>query len=252
MRQAWLGAALALAATAGLAQAQRAVEFEGRYWMPAARSRVALNSAGADIRLKEDLGIQDANFPEGRFSYYGRGRSHLHFSYTPIDYAGEIAAGRTLVFGGRQYTAGTRVLSQFELQHLQLGWGWQFLNIHDGAFKLGPVLAGQGFLFRGRLQAPDLKPALDQQEELMAGLPTVGVAMDINPHRRVNLFADVSGIKLGKYGYFVTSDAGIKIMPARVGFFTVGYRNFNLDLKNEPDFARVILKGVFVGGGARF
>jgi hypothetical protein len=102
------------------------------------------------------------------------------------------------------------------------------------------------------LRAPDLKPEIDQQDELMAGLPTVGVAMDIQPHRRVNLFADVSGIRLGKYGYFATSDAGIKILPARVGFFTVGYRTFNLDLKNEPDFARLILKGVFVGGGARF
>lgn len=252
MRRRLFVALLALLCCGGLLPAQRAVEFEGRYWMPAARSRVSIKGAGTDIRFKEDLGLQDANFPEGRLSYYGRGRSHIHFSYTPIDYAGETTINRTLVFGGRQYTVGARVLSEFEIQHLQLGWAWQFLNIREGAFKLGPVLAGQGFLFRGRLRAPDLQPAVDQEEELMGGLPTVGLAMDINPHRRVNLFADVSGIKLGKYGYFVTSDAGVKIMPARVGFFTVGYRNFNLDLKNEPDFARVILRGVFVGGGARF
>ena len=43
------------------------------------------DNGGADIDFKNDLGIKDANFPEGRFTYYGKGRRHLHFSYTPID-----------------------------------------------------------------------------------------------------------------------------------------------------------------------
>jgi len=244
--------AAVLLVSAGVLSGQRAVEFEGRYWMPAAKARTQFGSGGTDINLKEDLGLKDANFPEGRLSYYGRGRSHIHFSYTPIEYAGDVTVSRTLVFSGRPYTASTRVLSEFEIQHLQLSWGYQFINVHNGAFKLGTILAGNGFLFRGRLRAPNLVPAVDSEEELKIGLPTVGLALDINPHRKINLFGDVSGIKIGKYGYFVSSDAGVKIQPAKVGFFTVGYRNFNLHAKNEPDFARITLRGVFVGGGARF
>ena len=142
--------------------------------------------------------------------------------------------------------------TDFQIQHLQLGWAYQFINVHNGAFKLGTLLQGNGFLMKGRLRAPNLTPAIDDQESVSVGLPTVGLAMDINPHSKVNLFADVSGIKLGKYGYFVNSDVGVKIRPVKNGFFTAGYRNFNLNAKNDPDFVRVELRGFFIGGGAHF
>jgi hypothetical protein len=232
--------------------AQRAVEFEARYWFAAQHSRMRFDNGGTDIDFKNDLGIQDANFPEGRFTFYGKGRSHLHFSYTPIDYTGDSNVSRTLTFGGDQYTVGSRVLTDFQIQHLQLGWAYQFVNVHNGVFKLGTLLQGNGFLMKGRLRAPDLTPAIDDQEDFSVGLPTVGVAMDINPHKRVNFFADVSGIKLGKYGYFVNSDVGVKIRPVQNAFFTAGYRNFNLHAKNDPDFVRVELRGFFIGGGAHF
>jgi hypothetical protein len=144
------------------------------------------------------------------------------------------------------------VLTNFRIQYLQLGWAYQFINIHKGVFKLGTLLQGNGFLMKGRLRAPSLTPAIDDQESLSAGLPTVGLAMDINPHRKLNLFANVSGIKLGKYGYFLNSDVGVKILPVKYGFFTAGYRNFNLDAKSDPDFVRIELRGFFVGGGAHF
>jgi hypothetical protein len=245
-------ALLSLVFLSGNLCAQRAVEFEGRYWFAASHSRMRFDNGGTDIDFKNDLGIQDANFPEGRFTYYGKGRSHLHFSYTPIDYTGDSNVSRTLTFGGDQYTVGSRVLTDFQIQHLQLGWAYQFVNVHNGVFKLGTLLQGNGFLMKGRLRAPGLTPAIDDQEDFSVGLPTVGLAMDINPHKRVNFFADVSGIKLGKYGYFVNSDVGVKIRPAKNAFFTAGYRNFNLHAKNDPDFVRVELRGFFVGGGAHF
>ena len=232
--------------------AQRAVEFEARYWFAATHSRMRFDNGGTDIDFKKDLGIQDAKFPEGRFTYYGKGRSHLHFSYTPIKYSGDVNASRTLTFGGDQYTIGSRVLTNFRIQHLQLGWAYQFINVHKGVFKLGTLLEGNGFLMKGRLRAPNLAPAIDRQESLSVGLPTVGLAMDVNPHPKVNFFADVSGIKLGKYGYFLTSDVGVKILPVKNAFFTAGYRNFNLNAKNDPDFVRVELRGFFIGGGTHF
>jgi hypothetical protein len=252
MRRTLSFAWLSLLFFGGTLWAQRAVEFEARYWFAATHSRMRFDNGGTDIDFKNDLGIQDANFPEGRFTYYGRGRSHLHFSYTPIEYSGDINATRTLFFGGKQYTVGSRVLTDFKIQHLQLGWAYQFVNIHNGVFKLGTLLQGNGFLMKGRLRAPNLTPAVDEQQDLSVGLPTVGLAMDINPHSKVNLFADVSGIKLGKYGYFLNSDVGVKIRPVKNAFFTAGYRNFNLHAKNDPDFVRVELRGFFIGGGTHF
>jgi hypothetical protein len=254
MRAPVAGALVALAASSGLVWGQRAVEFEARYWNPRSHSRIRVTSGGvgSDIDFRKDLGIPDTKFQEGRFTFQGRGMNRLRFAYTPIDYAGDGKVARTVWFDGRQYTAGTRVLSNLEIRHFQLGWACQFINIHDGAFKLGTLLQANGFLMKGRLRAPDLTPSVDQSENIRGGLPAVGLALDINPHRKVNVFGEFAGLKIRRYGYFVHSDAGIKIRPVNNGFITVGYRNFNLHAKNEPDFARFELRGLFVGGGAHF
>jgi hypothetical protein len=254
MSGALAGAILVLFASSGLLWSQRALELEARYWIPKTHSRIRITSqgVGSDIDFRKDLGIPDTNFPEGRVTYHGRGRNRLRLAYTPIDYAGDNNVTRTLEFDGKEYTAGTRVLSNLEIRHFQLGWAFQFINIHDGAFKFGTLLQANGFLVKGRLRAPDLDPPLDQSEDLWGALPAVGLAMDINPHRRVNVFGDFAGLRSSRYGYFVHSDAGIKIRPVTNGFFTVGFRNFNLHAKNEPDFARIEMRGVFIGGGAHF
>ena len=254
MRKSIFISVLLLPSLGGVLAAQRAVEFEARYWMPVTHSRIRVNDngVGTDIDFKKDLGVPDSKFPEGRFTYYGKGRSRLRFTYTPIEYSGDIVVNRTLVFDGQQYAFGTRVLSNLKIQHLQLGWAYQFINVHKGLFKLGTLLEGNGFLFSGRLRAPNLSPAVDKQADLSVGLPTAGLALDINPHRKVNLFAEFSGMKLGKYGYFINSDAGVKIYPVSKLFVTAGYRNFNLHATVDPNFARVELRGPFVGGGARF
>jgi hypothetical protein len=231
--------------------AQRSVSFEGRYWIPqmSGRLRVEQGGLGTDIDARRDLGMPDTNFPEGRFVYQGAGRSRLTFSYTPIDYSGDQTVSRTLFFNGTQYTLGTRVASELEVKHLELGWAYQF-SVRNGVFKLGPLVEAHGFLMRGKLNATAL--GFDQTERLSIGLPTVGLAMDINPTRYLNIYGEVSGLKVGDYGYFVGSDAGVKIGPFRHVYFTGGYRTFSLHAQDAPDFARLQLHGAFLGAGFRF
>jgi hypothetical protein len=247
-------AALLLPWVGGVLPAQRAVEFEVRYWMPTVQSRLRLGDQGlaSEIDFKKDLGVPDPKLPEGRFTYFGKGNHRLRLAYSPIEFNGDSLVTRTVVFGGKQYAVGTRVLSDLEIQHLKLGWAWQFINVHNGVFKLGTLLEANGFLMKGRLRTSNLVPAVDEREDLSVGLPTAGLAMDINPHSKLNLFAEVSGLKIGRYGYFVNTDAGVKVYPVSNVFLTGGYRNFNLHAKVDPDFARVVLRGLFVGGGVHF
>ncbi len=243
---------VAAAVFAPVLPAQRAVEFEGRYWVPqmSGRVRVDQNGVGTDIDARRDLGIPDTNFPEGRFTFQGAGRNRLQFTYTPIDYTGDADVTRTVIFNGRQYTLGTRVVSDLEVKHLQLGWAYQFINVRDGAFKLGTLVEAEGFLMKGRLQAPALK--ITEQEDISVGLPTAGLAVDINPHRKVNVYAQASGMKVGDYGHYIGGEAGVKVRPAGPLFLTAGYRVFNLRAQVAPDFARLDLHGPFVGAGLRF
>jgi hypothetical protein len=234
-----------------LLPAQTAFEFTGRYWIPqmSARLRVERNGFGTDIDAKQDLGISDTNFPEGQFTLETR-HMRVQFTYTPIDLSGDRTVTRTIVFNGRTYALGTRVVSDLEVQHLQLSWAWQFINLRDGIFKIGPMVEADGFLTHGRLRAPDL--SFDERENVSAGLPTVGIALDINPHRRVNIYGQVAGMKADDYAYFIGSDAGVKVRPVRFLVLAAGYRTFNLHLTTAPDFARLNLRGPFVGAGIRF
>ena len=232
---------------------QNSVEFTGRYWIPqmASRIRVEANGFGTEIDARRDLGIEDTNFPAGGFTWQ-HGRSRLHFEYTPIDYSGDQTVTRTVVFAGRQYTVGTRVVSDLEVRHLQLGWSYQFINFGEGKFRLGPMMEVNGFLMRGSLAAPNLTVPFQQTEDLKAGIPTVGIAMDIQPHKNVDIYGQVSGMDAGNYGHFVTSDSGVKVTAWKHLLLTAGYRTCNLNVNTSNDFAHLRLRGPFVGAGFRF
>jgi hypothetical protein len=230
--------------------AQNSVDLIGRYWMPQMTGRIRVDAGGfgTDIDARHDLGLTDTNFPQGTFIWQN-GRSRLSFSYTPIEYSADQNVNRTIVFRGRQYTIGTRVASDLEVQHLQLNWTYQFIRVKDGFFRLGPLVQADGFLMHGALTAP--APGFSEKEDLSVGLPSVGLALDINPTRRINIYGQVAGMQVGGYGYFVGSDAGVKVAAWRHLLVTAGYRTFNLHVENAPDFARLQLRGVFVGAGVR-
>src|SRR4051794_36508860 len=158
--------------------AQTEFELSGRYWDPdnAGRLRVERGGFGTEIDMERDLGFSKTGFPQGVLSLQ-HGRSKLTFRYAPLDYSGDQTVTRTILFRGQQYTVGTRVQSDLEVRHLQLGWAYQFIRAKGGAFRLGPLVEADGFLMKGRLAAPALNTA--EEEKISVGLPTVGVAMDI-------------------------------------------------------------------------
>jgi hypothetical protein len=236
-----------------LLHAQSSFEFTGRYWFTrmGSRIRVEQNGFGTDIDARRDLGMPDKNFPQGGF-LWRRGRSLLRFEYTPIDYAGDRTVTRTILFHGQPFTVGTRVVSELEVQHLQLSWAYQFVNVHDGVFRIGPMVEADGFLMRGSLGAPDLAAPFRETENLSAGLPTAGLAMEIQPHPAIDIYGQAAGMQAGSYGYFVGSDSGVRVRAWKYAIVTAGYRTFNLHVENSPDFAHLRLRGPFVGAGFRF
>jgi hypothetical protein len=231
--------------------AQSSLEFAGRYWFTqmGSRIRVEQNGFGTDIDARKDLGMPDTNFPQGGLEWR-HGRSLVRFEYTPIDYSGDRTVSRTIVFQGRPFTVGTRVVSELQVRHLQLSWSYQFVDVHDGWFRIGPMVETDGFLMKGSLAAPDL--GFGQTEDLNAGLPTVGLAMDIRPHRAIDVYGRVAGMQAGGYGYFVGSDSGIRVRAWRYVVVTAGYRTFNLHVEDSSDFAHLRLRGPYVGAGFRF
>ncbi|HKA02313.1 MAG TPA: hypothetical protein VKE70_37635 [Candidatus Solibacter sp.] len=234
-----------------LLAAQQNFEFTGRYWIPHMNTRIRVESAGlgSDIDARTDLGIRDANFPEAAFTWQ-HGRSLVAFSYTPIDYSASQDVNRTIIFRGRQYTIGTHVDSDLKLHYLHLAWAYQFVRIRDGIVRFGPMIGADGFLMHGSLAAPSFN--ISEREDVSIGLPIVGLALDIQPRRWLGIYGQVYGMDIGDYGNFIGSDSGVKVEPVKHLLLTVGYRTFHLHVDDSPDFARLHIRGPFVGAGLRW
>ncbi len=243
-----------LLATIGVATADTKVEFEGHYWITdlTAKAKVTENNIGTDIDFKADLGLTDKNFPEGHFTWYTGPKSKLRLAYTQISYSGNKNVERTIEFGGETYTVGTPVITDLDVKYLRLGWVWQFINIAEGKVKFGTLLEVKGFWIDTTLEAPNMVPPIKESEKFAIGLPTIGVALDINPHKMVNIFAEISGLPAGKYGYFLDGKAGIKIIPIKNLSILSGYRIFDIKAENAPDFAKLRISGPFIGATLRF
>jgi hypothetical protein len=236
---------------AAVLPAQNAFEFEARYW-PAdtlGHIRIEERNLGTDLDFREDLGISEANSPEFRFRYLGS-RSRVLVSYTPIEITGDEVVRRTVFFAGVPYPVGARVETRMRIHQVKSSWAYQFIQTASGRFRLGPMIETNLFFIRARLTAREL--GMEQRGELRAPLPTAGLTLNAWPHPNVEIFAQAAGMQYGRYGYLVNSDSGIKVYPARNVFGTVGFRNFNLNVRLEPDFGRIHMRGFVFGGGVSF
>ncbi len=229
------------------------IEFDGRYWMPDFDSdiRVEDSNIGTEFDVKDDLGIDDENFPDARVIWNTGPNSKLRIGYTQISYEGSQSISRTIEFSGKSYTSGTLVNSEMDISYLRLGWIWQFVNIAD-KFKVGPVIEAKGIMADVSMEAPNLSPAVSEDETFLGGLPTAGLALDFAPIDQLNLFCEAGALYAGEYGHFLDAEAGIEIRPLKNVSLVGGYRIVDLKVEYEPDYIKLRLTGPFAGGKIMF
>ena len=236
------------------AQKGPTIELEGRYWITDLKGKIKVSEAdfGERIDFKRDLGIKDENFPDVRLTWYTGPKSKIRVAYTQADFEGDENLNRTVEFEGQTYTAGTRVETDVKVKYLRLGWAWQFIDIGEGVVKLGTLVEGKGFWVKASLEAPDLGPPVKESEKFLFGLPTIGIALDVNPHKMVNIFAEASGLAAGNYGYVYDAEVGVKLIPVKFLSIIGGYRIFDIKAKHSHDHARLMVHGPFAGATLRF
>jgi hypothetical protein len=236
------------------AQKRPTFELEGRYWITDLKGNIKVTEAhlGTDIDLKRDLGIKDENFPEARLTWYTGPKSKIRLAYTQVGFEGDENVDRTIEFRGQTYTIGSRVETDVKVKYLRLGWAWQFIDIGEGTVKLGTLLEVKGVWAKASLEAPDVILPVRESKTFLFGLPTLGVALDINPHKMVNIFGEISGLPAGNYGYMYDAEAGIKLIPVKFLSVIVGYRIFDVKAKDNSDFAKLRFYGPFAGATLRF
>ena len=236
------------------AQKDVTLEFEGRYWFTTLKGnvKVTLNDIGTGVDLKRDLDIDDEGYPELRLTWYTGPKSKIRLAYTQVGYEGDKNLTKTVEFNGETYNIGTRIETDIDIKYLRLGWAWQFIDIGKGKVKLGTLVEGKVFWVKGSLEAPDLSSPVKESERFVFGLPTIGVALDINPHRMLNIFAEGSGMYAGSYGYMYDAEVGVKLIPIKILSILAGYRILEFKGQIEHDWAKARVYGPFVGVTVRF
>jgi hypothetical protein len=250
----WVLVIMVFAPCIAFAQRDVKLEFEGRYWFTDLEGNVKVTDGdiGTDINLKKDLDIKDEGYPEARLTWYTGKNSKIRIAYTQVGYDGDTNLQRTIVFNGTTYNVGTRVVTDFDIRYVRLGWAWQFINIGNGTVKLGTLLEGMGFWGKVAIEAPDLAAPIKESAEYVFGLPTLGIALDINPHKILNIFAEGSGMTAGSYGYVYDAEVGIKLIPIKILSIMGGYRIMEFRVESDDDFVKTRVHGPFVGVTVRF
>lgn len=247
---------VAVILAAGSAWASPTVEIDGRYWFTKISGSINLPDSSSlpatDIDLNSDLNLDKYGAPDVRLIWHTGSNSWLRVAYTHLDYSGtNPSLSRTITFNGQQFNASTSVSSQLKINYVSVGWAWQFLHIAN-IVKFGPLLQAKGFFIDASMDDPDL--AINESKNVAFGLPTVGAALDVNPPViPVSVFAEFSGMTLGKYGHLYDTEAGLKVSPP-IPFLYLegGYRIFELVGHYNANSVDVRIKGPFVGARLAF
>jgi hypothetical protein len=244
-------AALLVAAAAG---AQPHFTLEGRYWDGRldVSARVSDGAIGTVFDFKDDLGLADTALPEGRFVWTFGPHTRFELSYLQVGYDGDATVTRTIVFRGTTYTVGTRVLTTLDERYLRAGWVWQFVDVGDGTFRFGTVLELKRLSIAATLAAPELDPPVRQADTIEGVLPAAGLAIDVSPHRGVDIFLEGSGVDAGTRGSMVDAEAGVRYYPTAAVGVLLSYRILDLRLRSDPDYAKLRITGPFAGLSVRW
>lgn len=245
--------ALAVLLVQGVAFGQ-VVELEGRYWFTDLQASVKAKSAsvpGTDINVHDDLGLKAADAPEGRLTFFAGSFSRIRLVYTHLNFEGDKPLSRTVTFEGSTFTANSRVVTEMEIHYGRVGWLWQPLTI-PGVLKFGGLLEAKGFFVDASLRSRGVTPEVKQSVLFPLVLPTLGLALDLTPHRMLHVFAEASGLPAGDLGHIVDAEAGLRFVPIHFFSLSAGYRIFDVRVGKSDDFAKLRLTGPFVGASLRF
>ena len=239
--------------------AAQTLELEGRYWPATLTAQVNVTGGHPDIppslttiNLKDDLGLKDKNLSDWRLTLCTGPHSKLRLGYVKMDYRADQAVQRTVVFNGTTYTVGTRVITKLGLDYWRLGWIWYFAGTSSDAVQVGSLLEAKTISADASVSAPDLIPPALNATKFSSTLPSVGLMLDVRPSHTVDIYVEASGVSAGTYGRGVDAEAGLKLAPVRNVSISGGYRYFDLEAKDTPDFAKIKNAGPYVGVGVNF
>lgn len=244
--------AVFLAVFAASASADESVSLKVGYMLmsPSGEMASEVSGVGTTVDLESDLDIDDSSniIAEAAFSF---GDIKATLGYMPLSFEGNSILSRSILFDGELYPVGTRVVSNLDLDILDAGLTWYFINVDDlpTRVQLGVELSAKITSVEASIN--DITTGISESVDETLPIPTIGLRGRI-------AFSDFVGIagRVGYIGYsdnrFLDADVQVEISPIPLVGVFAGYRYLDLEIDESDIFVDSQFSGFYGGALIRF
>lgn len=235
-----------------VAQANETVSLKIGYQVFSPSGDLALKEGGigTKVDLENDLALDDSNNITAELGV-NLGNFKLSVGYLPIAFEGDNIISRSIIFDGEIYTVGSRVVSSVDVDIIDVGLTWFFINIDDTPtrFQLGVELAAKVTDADVSLTESTFNESASASETLP--IPTLGLRGRV-------AFSDFVGVvgRVGYIGYsdnrFLDADIQLEISPIPLVGVYAGYRVLDIEFDESDLFLDAEFSGFYGGAFIRF
>jgi outer membrane protein len=224
----------------------------GMYWFPDLSGDVQTFAAGVEgtkFDIKDDLGVEDENFPSGE-AFVRIGRFHFRVGYTPVEFDGNKQLTRQIVFDGQTFDVNENVVSALDLKMIDGEAQIDLIRPEFATtnFNLGIILKVK--YVDGTVELRSAAAA--ETRDFQAPLPMVGLAAGVGTlNNMLRADARVTGIAYSG-NHLYEGDIYASFSPLPFVSIQGGYRIIDLKVDEDDIVASIKLKGPYVGAQLSF
>ena len=231
------------------------VEVGGFLWSPTPDiviSSESLGIVGSSIDFVNDLGIEKSTFKQIRVVLKPARKHKFRFEYTPITYDAEGRLSADVIFNGIRFPVTFPVTTNLQWKAYRFGYEYDFVS-RDRGF-VGLILEAK----YTDVQATLSNFLATEFARARAPIPAIGGIARVYIVPNISITGELSGIRLPesihedyRAKYYDLDIYGTVNFTDHFGA-QAGYRSFDVLYKVEQDQGDLKLKGLYVGGIARF
>jgi hypothetical protein len=237
-----------LSSSAGLASAQSALPLPEQYrlrveylrWKPPLSGEIQKGVSDVDgtlLDVETDLGIEKAKANALRGSLRLGPSWKLRGSWSPLDFAGDVPASQSFVYGTTVVAPGQQVITSLKGNYFTSELEWDFARSSSGFFGL--MFGVKYFDVDVLLLNNDTGSRVAETERLP--IPVLGLAGRAYVSERLSLEGEVSGLTIGDRGHVweIFLAARVHLSERLAG--TAGWRKVVIQGRDGRDFFNLSL-----------
>jgi len=223
------------------------LEVDTTFWKPLLDSNIKTGGANAsDFSLRNDLGMDNKAYTNLAVKW-NADQNRWKASYMQATYNGSTSNLTTPInFQGTSYDVSLVNVTSV------LGYKMFELSVDKPLKEPGLSLVYDVKLINFKLALDGGTATTKTEKNVNVPIPEVGVAYDSQVNQHMNYYGKVVGLPLFSKGYIYDVDFGVAIHPDKNYTMQLGYRDVALKGKNNTDYVKFGLKGIYMGATASF